>query len=96
MTHPTTSPDVQALEAALASRQWDMHVDADGSFAANPARLRRILDTMAKQQRDCEALENALDDMVTRFEPHAWGSADDRRDALASARAALAAYRGEA
>lgn len=43
-----------------------------------------------------EDLLDALSEMVERFEPHAWGSSDNRRDALENARAAIAKARGEA
>lgn len=48
----------------------------------------RDLEQRAAQQA---AMWQALCEMVERFEPNAWGSADNRRDALENARAAIAA-----
>lgn len=46
------------------------------------------------EQRD--ALESALSEMCEFFAPNAWGSSDNRRDALNNAEAALALVKGEA
>lgn len=62
--------------------------EAESAFKETGLTPRQLV-----EQRD--ALEAALSEMYEFFAPNAWGSADNRRDALNNAEAALALVKGE-
>ena len=51
--------------------------------------FRRLQVENHQQAERIAELENALSEMYTFFQPYAWGSADNRSDALSNAASAL-------